>query len=200
MKDNFKKKFEELGGKIVGEESYATNDKDFKAQLTKIKAGNPDVLFLPDYYSTVSLIAKQVKDTGINVPMLGADGWDEIANNAGDEVVGSYYSNHYAADANDQDVKTFVDNYKKLYNNQVPNALAALAYDATYILAEAINKAGSTDPEKIKAAMNQTNRKFVTGIIKFDAHRDPVKSITMVKLVKGDNGKPAVAYAGTVNP
>ena len=76
----------------------------------------------------------------MTVPMMGADGWDEIANNAGDEVIGSYYSNHYAADANDTDVKTFVDNYKKLYNNQVPNALAALAYDATYILAEAIQK------------------------------------------------------------
>ncbi|MEI8378325.1 MAG: ABC transporter substrate-binding protein, partial [bacterium] len=127
-------------------------DKDFNAQLTKIKATTPDVLFLPDYYNTVSLIAKQVKQNGIAATMMGADGWDEIANNAGDEVIGSYYSNHYAADAKDTDVETFVKAFKAEYKDQTPNALAALAYDATYILAEAIEKAGSTDPEKIKEA------------------------------------------------
>ncbi|HEY5586181.1 MAG TPA: ABC transporter substrate-binding protein [Ruminiclostridium sp.] len=200
MKDNFKAEFEKLGGTVVAVESYATGDKDFNAQLTKIKATNPDVLFLPDYYNTVSLIAKQVKQNGITAAMMGADGWDEIANNAGDEVIGSYYSNHYAADAKDADVKTFVDNFKAKYKDQTPNALAALAYDATYILAEAIIKAGSTEPEKIKAAMMETNRKFVTGNISFDAHRDPIKSITMVKLVKGTDGKPAIEFAGIVNP
>lgn len=200
MKDNFKSEFEKLGGKIVVEESYATGDKDFNAQLTKIKTGNPDVIFIPDYYNTVSLIAKQVKQNGINVPMLGADGWDEIANNAGEEVVGSYYSNHYAADAKDADVEKFVNNFKAKYNGQIPNALAALAYDATYILAEAIQAAGSTEPEKIKEAMKKTNRKFVTGQISFDEKNNPVKSITMVKIVKGTDGKPGLEYAGTVNP
>lgn len=200
MKDNFKAEFEKLGGKIVVEESYATGDKDFNAQLTKVKTGNPDVIFIPDYYNTVSLIAKQVKQNGITVPMLGADGWDEIANNAGEEVVGSYYSNHYAADAKDADVEKFVKDFKAKYKDQTPNALAALAYDATYILAEAIEKAGSTDAEKVKEAMKATDRKFVTGQIKFDAQNNPVKSITMVKIVKGADGKPALEYAGTVNP
>lgn len=200
MKDNFKAEFEKLGGTVAAIESYATGDKDFNAQLTKVKAANPDVLFIPDYYSTVSLIAKQVKQNGINAPMLGADGWDEIANNAGEEVIGSYYSNHYAADAKDADVERFVADYKAKYNNQIPNALAALAYDATYILVEAIEKAGSTKPEDIKKAMKETNRKFVTGNISFDAHNDPVKSITMVKIVKGANGKPALEFAGLVNP
>lgn len=201
MKDNFKAEFEKLGGKVVAVESYATGDKDFNAQLTKIKSTNPDVLFLPDYYNTVSLIAKQVKQNGITAAMMGADGWDEIANNAGDEVIGSYYSNHYAADAKDADVETFVKNYKAAYNNQTPNALAALAYDATYILAEAIEKAGTADdPEKIKTAMKATDRKFVTGQIKFDEKNNPVKSITMVKLVKGADGKPAIQFAGIVNP
>ncbi len=200
MKENFKKKFTELGGATV-EESYAGGDKDFNAQITKLKAEAPDVLFIPDYYSTVSLIAKQVKQNGLDVPMLGADGWDEIANNAGEEVVGSYYSNHYAADADDADVKTFVSNFKAAYGeDKTPNALAALAYDATYILAEAIDKAGSTDPEKVKEAMKATNRKFVTGQIQFDAQNNPVKSITMVKLVKGSDGKPALEFAGVVNP
>jgi len=200
MKDNFKSEFEKLGGKIVVEESYAKGDKDFNAQLTKIKTGNPEVIFIPDYYNTVSLIAKQVKQNGITAPMLGADGWDEIANNAGEEVVGSYYSNHYSADAKDADVEKFVADFKAKYSNQTPNALAALAYDATYILAEAIEKAGSTDTAKIKDAMKLTDRKFVTGKISFDEKNNPVKSITMVKIIKGAEGKPALEFAGTVDP
>ncbi len=200
LRDNFKKKFEELGGTVASEESYATGDKDFAAQLTKIKGTSPDVLFIPDYYSTVSLIAKQVQNSGLKVIMLGADGWDEIVNNAGDEVVGSYYSNHYSPDADDKEVKEFVAKYSEKFNVQ-PNALAALAYDATYILANAIEKAGSTDPEKIKAAMKETNGKFVTGNITFDEKRNPVKSAVMVKIEKGtEANKPTVTYATTVNP
>ena len=200
LKDNFKKKFEELGGKVVSEDSYATGDKDFNAQITKIKGGNVDVLFIPDYYSTVSLIAKQVKNQGVKATMLGADGWDEIVNNAGDEVVGSYYSNHYSPDADDKEVKDFVINYKSKFNIE-PNALAALAYDATYILVDAIKKAGSTDSEKIKNATKETNKKFVTGQIKFDEKRNPIKSAVMVKIEKGaEANKPKVVYAATVNP
>lgn len=200
LRDNFKKKFEELGGKVAVEESYATGDKDFNAQLTKIKGTNPEVLFIPDYYSTVSLIAKQVKNQGINAPMLGADGWDEITNNAGDEVIGSYYSNHYSPDADDKDVKDFVSKYQEKYKI-VPNALAALGYDATYILVEAIKRAGSTDAAKVQAEMMKTDKKYVTGQIKFDpATRNPVKSAVMVKVEKGDDGKLAAVYADTVNP
>lgn len=200
LRDNFKAKFEELGGKVVAEESYATGDKDFAAQLTKIKGKNPEVLFIPDYYSTVSLIAKQVRNQGMQIPMLGADGWDEIANNAGDEVVGCYYSNHYSPDADDKEVKDFVSKYKAKFKVD-PNALAALAYDATYILADAIKKAGSTDPKSIRDAMMQTDKKFVTGKIKFNDKRNPVKSAVMVKLEKGSEAnKPKVVYAATVNP
>lgn len=200
LTQTFKAKFEELGGTVVSEESYATGDMDFNAQLTKIKGTTPDVLFIPDYYNTVSLIAKQVKSQGLTSTMLGADGWDEIANNAGDEVVGSYYSNHYSPDANDPEVKAFVAKYTELFG-VAPNALAALAYDATYILTDAIAKAGSTDPEAIKTAMTETNKKFVTGQISFDAKRNPIKSAVMVELVKGtEPNKPAVKYAATVNP
>lgn len=202
---NFSDKFKSLGGQIVASESYSAGDKDFNAQLTKIKAAQPEVLLIPDYYNTVSLIAKQVRAQGINIPMVGADGWDEVTNNAGDEILNCYYSNHYHPEANDPDVKNFVKKFGEKYKDAsgkpiVPNALAALGYDATYILAEAINKAGSTDPEKIKAAMMETNRKFVTGNIKFDAHRNPVKSAVMLKVVKGADGKLTTQYAGTVNP
>jgi branched-chain amino acid transport system substrate-binding protein len=196
---NYSDKFKALGGTIVASESYSTGDKDFNAQLTKIKATKPDVIFIPDYYSTVSLIAKQVRAQGLNIPMVGADGWDEITNNAGDEALNCYYSNHYSPDANDPDVTAFVTKYKAKYKI-VPNALAALGYDATYILAEAIQKAGSIDPAKIKAAMMETNRKFVTGNIKFNEKRNPVKSAVMLKIVKGTDGKLATQYASTVNP
>jgi len=196
---NFANKFKKLGGQIVASESYSAGDKDFNAQLTKIKATQPEILFIPDYYSTVSLVAKQVRSQGLNVPMLGADGWDEITNNAGDEVLGCYYTNHYSPDANDPEVKAFVKKYEAKYK-QSPNALAALGYDSTYILVEAIKKAGSTDPNKVRAAMMQTNRKFVTGRIKFNAKRNPVKSAVMLKIVKGKDGKLATEYAGTVNP
>ena len=196
---NFKDKFQALGGTIVAEESYNTGDTDFNAQLTKIAGTNPQVLFLPDYYSTVSVISKQVRAQGITVPMLGADGWDEITNNAGDEVIDCYYSNHYAPDADDPEVKKFVAAYKAKYNGETPNALAALAYDATNILADAIAKNG-TDPVKLQAAMMETNKKFVTGQIKFNELRNPVKSAVMLKIVKGADGKLTTEYSGTVNP
>lgn len=196
---NFKEKFEALGGKVVTSESYSAGDKDFNAQLTKIKATKPEVLFIPDYYNTVSLIAKQVKSQGMNVKMLGADGWDEITNNAGDEVLGSYYCNHYSPMSDDPDVQAFVKKYAEKFKI-TPNALAALGYDATYIMLNAIEKAGSTDSDKIKAALMETDGKFVTGNIKFNEQRKPVKSAVMLKIIKGSDGKLMTEYAGTVNP
>lgn len=196
---NFTQKFESLGGKIVATESYASGDKDFNAQLTKIKAAKPDVLLIPDYYNTVSLIAKQVRAQGLKIPMVGADGWDEITNNAGDEVLNSFYSNHYSADSNDPDVQKFIAAYKAKYN-VVPNALAALGYDAAYMVADAIKAAGSTDSTKIKDALAKTDKKFVTGKITFDAKHNPVKSAVMLEVVKGADGKLATKFAGTVNP
>lgn len=196
---NFIEKFETLGGKVVVSESYSAGDKDFNAQLTKIKAAKPDILFIPDYYNTVSLIAKQVRSQGINVPMLGADGWDEITNNAGDEVLGSYYCNHYSPMSDDPDVQAFVQKYTEKFGI-TPNALAALGYDATYILMDAIERAGSTNSEQIKAALMETDGKFVTGNIRFNERRRPIKSAVMLKVVKGADGKLATEYAGTVNP
>ncbi len=199
LKNSFGDEFKKLGGTVV-EESYAKGDKDFTAQLTKLKASNPDVLFISDYYNTVALMAKQVKQLEINATMIGADGWDEIANNAGDEVVGSIYSNHYAADADDPEVQAFVAKYQEKYKI-IPNALAALAYDSTYILCDAIAKAGTaTDPEKIKAAMMETNKKLVTGNIKFGENRVPIKAIVMTKVIKKEDGKLDISFAGKVEP
>lgn len=196
---NFTEKFETLGGKVVAAESFSAGDKDFNAQLTKVKAANPDVLYIPDYYNTVSLIAKQVRSQGLNVTMLGADGWDEIINNAGDEVLGSYYCNHYSPMSDDPDVQSFVKKYTEKFGI-TPNALAALGYDAAYILIDAIERAGSTDSNSIKAALMETNGKFVTGNIRFNQQRRPVKSAVMLKISKDATGKLVTEYAGTVSP
>lgn len=200
LTENFKKKFEEMGGTIIAEESYATGDVDFNAQLTSIKSKNPDVLFIPDYYSTVALITKQARAQGLTMPMTGADGWEDIISNAGDEVVGSFYSTHYSSGAEDPDVQKFEESFKAAYNVG-PNVLAALAYDATYILADSIERAGTTESEALKNAIAATDIKVVTGQISFDENRNPVKSAVMVEIVKGtEPNKPQVVYAGTVNP
>ena len=199
LTDNFVKTFEEKGGRIVAKESYSTGDKDFNAQLTKIKNANPDVVYLPDYYGTVALIAKQLRAQGINTPIVGADGWDGLTENAGDEVLNGFYSNHYAADSTEGAVKKFVDGYKAKYEGKTPTAFAALGYDAVYMLKEAIVKAGSTDPKEVKTALASTDGDYVTGHITFDEKRNPVKSAVMLKIVKRD-GKLLTSYKTTVNP
>ena len=201
LADSFKKKIESMGAKLVSMESYSAGDKDFNAQLTKIKASAPEALFIPDYYSTISLVAKQIRAQGIMIPILGADGWDEITNNAGDEALNGFYCNHYSSDSTDEKVQTFVNAFKAKYNGQSPNALAALSYDAAYLVAEAIKNAGTADDtKKIRDAMAALNVKLTTGTITFDAKRNPVKSAVILEIVKGADSKLTVKYAGTVNP
>ena len=196
--DNFKVGFEAAGGKVVAAESYNTGDKDFNAQLTKIKTANPDVVYLPDYYATVALIAKQLRAQGIKAPIVGADGWGGIVDNAGDEVLNGYYSDHYAADSTDQKVVDFVGKYKAKYN-ATPTSFAALGYDAMYIIKDAITAAKSTDSEAVRAAVEKTNGAYVTGNLTFDAKRNPTKSAVILEIVKKD-GKLTPVYKATVNP
>ena len=197
--ENFNKSFEANGGKIVSAESYATNDKDFNAQITKIKNANPDVVYLPDYYGTVALIAKQIRAQGINCPLVGADGWDGLIDEAGDEVLNGFYSNHYAADSTEPAVKNFVAAFNKKYGKN-PNSFAALGYDSVYMLKDAIVAAGSADPAAVKDALKKTNGDYVTGHLTFDEKRNPVKSAVMLELVKAADGSLTTAYKATVNP
>ncbi|MDR1278274.1 MAG: ABC transporter substrate-binding protein, partial [Treponema sp.] len=148
LKDNFIASFQSQGGAIVANESYITGDVDFNAQITKIRTANPDVVYLPDYYSTVSLIAKQLRAQGINTPIVGADGWDGLTENAGDEVLNGFYSNHYASDSTDPKVQNFVRAYQAKFGS-VPVSFAALGYDSMYLIRDAMVKAGSTDSTAI---------------------------------------------------
>ena len=188
LKTAFVKQAKEKGLTIVAEESYADQDKDFKAQLTTIAGQKPDVLFIPDYYSKVSLIANQAKAVGCEAVLLGADGWDGVMEtldaSAADVVEGAYFCNHYSAEDENPVVQNFIKNYKEAYN-ETPNAFAALGYDAAYILVEAIEKAGSTDSQAIIDALAATEHEGVTGKISFDANGDPVKSLTIIKIVDG---------------
>lgn len=197
LQENFIKEFTKNGGEIVANESYITGDKDFNAQLTKIKAANPDVVYLPDYYGTVALIAKQLRNQGIMTPIIGADGWDGLTDNAGDEVLNGFYSNHYAADSSDPAVQAFVKNFKAKYNKE-PNAFAALGYDSMYLLKDAILKAGTTDVKAVRDALEKIDADYVTGHIKFDEKHNPVKSAVMIELVKNAEGKLEAVYNATV--
>ncbi|MGC8970998.1 MAG: ABC transporter substrate-binding protein [bacterium] len=195
----FKETFVKLGGKIVAEESFSSGDQDFSAQLTKIKGKNPDILYVPSYYDTAGLIIKQARELGINVPILGGDGFDspQLAQLAGKEnLKDCYFSGHFFAGSSAPQVKTFVANYKKRYN-AVPDMLAALGYDAAYMLADAIKRAGKVDRDAIRDALaNTKNLKLVTGTITLDENRNPQKSAVIVGFDSNGNQ----VYKTTVNP
>ena len=199
LSENFTASFVANGGTIVAIESYSTGDKDFNAQLTKIKNANPDVIYLPDYYGTVALIAKQLRAQGITTPIVGADGWDGLTENAGDEVLNGFYSNHYAADSTEPKVQNFVKNYKEKYT-LTPTSFGALGYDAIYMLRDAIEKAGNVDSEAVRAALEATNGDYMTGHLTFNEKHNPVKGAVIVELVKDDDGKLTTVYKTTVNP
>lgn len=198
LMENFITSFEGKGGTIAARESYGTGEVDFNAQLTKIKSAGPDVVYLPDYYATVSLIAKQLRAQGINTPIVGADGWDGLTDNAGDEVLNGFYSNHYAADSTDPKVRNFVSAYKAKYGSE-PVSFAALGYDSLYMVKDAIARAGSAEPSAVRDALAQTDGNYVTGNLTFDAKRNPIKSAVMVEIVK-QGGKLATVYKTTVDP
>jgi branched-chain amino acid transport system substrate-binding protein len=184
----FKKVMESAGGTITDTENYVGGDKDFKSTLTRIKASNPEVVFVPGYYNEVGLIVKQARELGIKVPFVGGDGWDsaklpELAGAA--NLNDTYFVNHMWAD--DPDTKPFVEAYKAKYKNEEPDALAALGYDAAKMLIAAIEKAGSADSSKIRDALENTKDfKGVTGVITVDPKtHNPVKSAVIIKMVDG---------------
>ena len=163
----FKAKYQALGGKLAAVETYSTNDTDFSAQITKLKATNPDVIFLPDYYNTVGLIAQQIKQQGINATLIGGDGWEspDLFTIGGTAVEGAYFSTHYSSSAPSAETKKFVDAYKAEYGKE-PDAFAALGYDATKVMLDAMTRAGSTDKTAVKDKINSTvDYKGATGNI-----------------------------------
>ena len=179
--------FTRLGGKMVATQSYQEGDQDFNAQLTSLKGANPEVIFVPGYYNDVGLIAKQARDKGITVPLIGGDGWDseQLYKIGGTALNGSFFTNHYSPFDTAPNVVKFVSDYKSRYNS-TPDALAATAYDAANIMFDAIKRSKSLSGTDIRDALAATNAfPGVTGTVTFNKQRDAVKPIVMIEIKDG---------------
>jgi len=189
----FSEKFVEYGGEIVGSETYTGTDTDFSAILTKVADSGAEVLYLPDYYNVVNLVAAQAKEKGVTAVMMGADGWDssDLDLAASD---GGYYSNHYSPDDTRDVVVDWVSKYNEAYGS-TPDALATLAYDATNLLFAAIEKAGVDDPAAVAAAMESLSYDAVSGTVTFDEFHNPIKSAVVLQVKDG-----AISFVASVAP
>ncbi len=184
----FEKEFAAAGGTIVGKESYTATDTDFSAILAKVADVKPDVVYLPDYYNIVNLATKQAKEKGITAQFVGGDGWDS-SDLDWEAAEGGFYTNHYAPDstapANVAFRAAYAENIKDdTGKGKVPDALAALAYDATNILLQSIQDAGVDDASKVKDVMAAGKFEGVSGTVTFDSSHNPVKSATLLTVTK----------------
>jgi len=184
----FKEKFVANGGVIAVELDYNGGDKDFKAQLTAIKAANPDAVFVPGYYTDAALICVQAKQLGLNVPFMGGDGWEseKLVEIGREAVEGQYFSTHYHPDVGSEQSKQFLQHYRARWQGKTPDALAACAYDSVIVLADAFKRAGSTEGPKVRDALAATKDfAAVTGNISIDAHRDASKAAVILQVKDG---------------
>lgn len=184
----FKEPFAANGGTIVSEQKYTGGDKDFKAQLTAIKAANPDAIFVPGYYTEAGLIVSQARQLGITVPLFGGDGWEapELLQIAGTALEGTYYSTHFSAENQDPNIQKFVQSYKAKNNGETPDAMAALGYDSAMVLADAIKRAGTTESAKLREAIAATkDYAGLTGKTTLDAQRNATKSAVIITVKDG---------------
>jgi len=183
LAEEFIKNFEEMGGTVVGVESYTQTDTDFSAILAKVADTQPEVVYLPDYYNIVNLVTKQAKEKGITTPFMGGDGWDSSDLDLA-AAAGGYFTNHYSPD----DPRPEVVNFRKAFEEKygaTPDALAALAYDATNILLQAISDAGTTtDTAKVAATLEKISFNAVSGTITYDAQHNPIKNAAILSVTK----------------
>jgi branched-chain amino acid transport system substrate-binding protein len=189
----FEKSFTEGGGTIVGKEAYTGQDTDFSAILTKVADTQADVLFIPDYYNIVNLVATQAKERGVTSALMGGDGWDSPdLDRAAAE--GGFYSNHYSEFDTRPIVQDFVSRYEARYGAK-PDALATLAYDAANLLMASIEAAGVDDPSVVKDAMAAISYEAVSGTITFDEFHNPIKSAAILKVQGGE-----IVFADSIAP
>jgi branched-chain amino acid transport system substrate-binding protein len=189
LAEAFEKSFTEMGGQIVGKETYTKEDTDFSAILTKVADSKAEVLYLPDYYNIVNLVGAQAKDKGVTAIMMGGDGWDSSDLDV-KAANGGFYSNHY----DPGDTRPIVQDWLKKYgaeykdangNPKVPDALATLGYDAANLLIAAIQKAGTDDPTKVADALAGLTWEGVSGKITFDAQHNPIKAAAVIGVADG---------------
>jgi branched-chain amino acid transport system substrate-binding protein len=194
----FQERYAKLGGQIVGRQSYANGDSDFRSQLTAVKAVKPEVLFVPGYYTDIGQIAIQARDLGITQPLVGGDGWEspKLIEIGGKALEGCFYSNHYFADDPAPAVRNFVQKYRDRYG-QKPDALAALGYDDMLVLADAMKRAKKLDGPSLRDAIGTTkNFSGVTGVITMGPDRNPIGKKLVIEEIR--NGQ--LALKATVEP
>ena len=187
--DVFVEKAKELGLEVVADESYGDSDTDFKAQLTKIRKENPDVLFIPDYYEKVALIVPQVREAGIEATLVGADGWDTVLSvmdkSNFDAIEGSYFANQFTLEDPSEKVQNFVKAYEEKYGDK-PSTFAAEGYDTVYLYKQAVEEAGTTEWDKVIEALKNIKFDGITGSFTYDENHNPIKTAKMMKIVNGE--------------
>jgi branched-chain amino acid transport system substrate-binding protein len=186
LADAFSRAFRRMGGSLVAEESYSAGDTEFSAQLTKIKRESPEALYVPGYYTDVGAIARQARRLGITVPLMGGDGWEspELRAIGGKDIVGSYYSNHFAHDNPTPVAQRFIAAYKARYH-EPPGALTSLGYDSVMVIVDAMRRAPELSPKAIRDALATTSGfPASTGKLTLDAQRNPVKPAVVVRVTE----------------
>lgn len=184
----FKTVFIEKGGQVLAEEAYLQKDQDFKSVLTKIKAQNIDLLYIPGYYEDVGKIIKQAREMAITIPILGGDAWDspKLVELGGPQALNNtYFTNFYSVDDTNPEAQAFAEAYRKEYG-QAPDSMAAMGYDAAHLLVDAIKRANSTEAAKIREALAATgNFKSVSGDMKLNETHDAVRGVVIIEMKDG---------------
>ncbi len=197
LADVFIENFTKMGGRIVADESYSEGDNDFSAQITLLKSKSPQAIFIPGYYTEAGLIARQARNQGITVPLLGGDGWDSgsLWEIGGEALNDCYYSSHYSYKDPSPVVQSFVTKYNERFK-QLPDTNAVLGYDAACLLFDAFRRAGSVEPMRVRDALAATQAfTGVTGKIAMDQNRNALKPAVILKIKDGD-----FQYVETIAP
>ena len=197
LSNAFKVDFVKQGGSIVAEQTYRAGDVDYATQLNAIKQKNPDIVFLPSYFAEAAVIIKQARQLAIEVPFLGTDGWDssELLKFAGQAVNNCYFASHFSSELLSDRAKPFGEAYRTKFQ-AAPPPLAALTYDAVWLLADALRRGGSNTSTALRDALAET-KDFagVTGTIAFDQDRNPKKPGIILRIQDG-----RFSYLETVEP
>ena len=189
----FTRNFSQLGGDIVANEAYEAETVDFTALLTDIAAAQPDALFIAGFVQDLALITQQARAlplqnaVGDPTVFLGADSWDSqlLFDNEAAELEGSFFSGHFSPETDEPTARAFVDTYESIYES-TPTGGVAVSYDAVKLLLEAVERAGSLDPEKVREQLAATeNYVGATTIARYDANRHPTKSAAIFTITNG---------------
>ncbi|HYM80477.1 MAG TPA: ABC transporter substrate-binding protein [Candidatus Limnocylindria bacterium] len=212
----FTEAFKQLGGTIVIEQSFSSGDQDFRAQLTAIKAKNPQAVILPIYYTEAGLIGRQARELGITVPLIGSDGWEseQLIQIGGEALNGCYYVNHWALDQPDPKLQEFLTKYRTAHKSD-PDAIGGLAYDAANVLFASLERLAEQDPESFKGLSSKagtearraatkklrdliattTNYPGATGVITLDENRNASKPAVVIGIEGGKK-----VYKASISP